>query len=304
MEKRAEDIVSRIARVIKADMDDATGAGGDEPVEHDIDITCYYDTYMGRSDFDDNFIRLTHQKSDLYAYGFDPNDYDTKDIFKITDYDELADEFGSEYDFHEYIDDIDPYDLAEIIINEVPVEQLSSLLLEDFEGKNDLGDWIEERSEKEEGEGKYGWLLDLLPDSLVKMIEEEAKLHVDYPSLNDMWEAVADGRGGIELKDGWSCFTSTGYSKGDYCTVFGKSEDIDNWWTKTLIEHMLWDSPICCRIYVDGEEFYVDSEMDDRYRYDKNEVIRIMKSLMGNNWDDQIEEYLEDNLPDQPEYSY
>lgn len=306
MKKHTESTVSRIAKLIKADIDDATGAA-DEPVEHDIDIRCFYDTDISQDEFNENFTAIG--ESDRYgyhllAYDFNPEDYDKDDIFKITDYNEYAEYFGSDYDYMYYIDDIDSGELAEKIISVVPLEELSSLFLEDFEGKNDFADWIEERSEEEDSDGKYGWLLDMLPDEAVEAIKDEAKPMVDFPSFDDLWDAVSDDKGGIELKDGWSSFYTTGYSQGDYCTVFGKSELIDDKSVQDDIKHMLWDTPICCRIYVDGEEYYVDSEMDDRYRYDKSEVIRIMKSLMGNNWDDQIEEYLEDNLPDQPEYSY
>ena len=309
MKKHMESTVSRIAKMIKADIDNATGADEQEPVEHDIDISCFYDNGIAQEDFSENFKTLDdsdHYGHHLLAYGFDPDECDLDDVFEITDYGEFADYFGSEYDYHQYVDDIDAGTIAEKVIEVVPIEQLSSLFMEDFEGKNDFADWIEERSEEEENEGggKYEWLMDLLPDAAAEAIENEAKLMVDFPPRAEMWNAVSDDEGGIELKDGWTSLYTTGYSKGDYAIVFGKSEDIGAAGMKKAIEHLLWDSPVYCRIEVDGEEYYVDSEMEDNYDYDKSEVIEIMKRLMGEKWDDSIEEYLEDNLPDQPEYSY
>ena len=306
MKRHVENRISRIARRIKADTDAAVDQPV-EPVEHDIDIHCFYDTDISQDEFSENFIaigKLGSYGNHLLAYDFTPEDYDKDDIFEITDYNEYAEYFGSDYDYRCYIDDIDSGELAEKIISIVPLEELSSLFLEDFEGKNDFADWIEERSEEEESDGKYGWLLDTLPDEAVEAIKDEAKLMVDFPSFDDLWDAVSDDEGGIELKDGWSSFYTTGYNQGDYYTVFGKSELIDDQSVQDAIEHMLWDTPIYCKIEVDGEEYYVDSEMNDNYNYDKDEVIEIMKRLMGDKWDDQIEEYLDENLPDQPEYSY
>ena len=303
-----ENRISRIARRIKADVAIAVDQSV-EPVEHDIDIKCYYDSFLSKEEFDENFRKLgdyDYYGCHLLAYGFNPYEYDTDEIFEIADYDALADYFGYEYNYRQYISDIDPNDLAEKILEFVPLEELSSMFLEDFEGKNDFADWIEERTEEEESDDSniYAWLMYMLPDAAVNSIEEEAKLMVDYPSLDDLWKAAADSfAGGIRLKEGWTSMYTTGYSKGDYATVFAKSEDMAGSDARKDIEHMIWDSPVCCRIEVDGIEYYVEDGLSDRYDYDKDEVIEVMKSQMGDDWDDGIGEYLEENLPDHPAYN-
>ena len=301
----------RLARIAKKVMADAVETEDVEKPVHDIAIECSYDPEGSRIAFEESFTSINcstsyNRDESFLAYEFNPDDYTAEDIFEITDYDELGDEFGDEYDYLSYISDFNAGEIAEIVISIIPLEELSSLFLEDFEGKNDFADWIEERSEDEEGDsrGMYGWLMDLLPEEVEHAINEKAKENVSLPSMENLWKPASEGDCGVGFKEGWSCFTTRGYSQGDCATVFGKSEDIDNPGVQKAIEHMLWDIPLYCRIEVDGEEYFVDSELEDNYDYDKNEVIEVMKRLMGDKWDDDIEEYLEDNLPDQPEYGY
>ena len=308
--KNAEDMrLLRIARSIRADIESVSGIdGADVPAdEHDIDISCHYDTYASQIEYDETFSLLAREYGDdsILAYEFNQDDYAKEDIFEITDYDEFADEFGYDYDYRYYIGEMDTGELAELILSAVPLNELSGIFLEDFEGKNDLADWIEERSEDEDddGGGAYSWLLDLLPEPAEKAITDKAKSMTDMPEWKDLWIAMANDNGGIKLKDGWSMFHSRGYSKGDYCTVVGKSEYIDNPGTQTAIEHMLWDAPVYCRVEVDGEEYFIDEEMNDRYDYDKDEAIEILKRQMGDKWDDEIEEYINENMPENPEYN-
>ena len=298
-----EDRVSRIAKRIVA-------GDGNWIDEHRVTIWCEYSTDKANMVFEDNFNPIdcegTYPDNSDVAYQFDPREYSADDIFEITDYVELADYLGYDYDYRQYIDNLDSNDIAEKILSVIPIERLSSMFMEDFEGENDFADWIDERSEEEENESdnKYEWLLDLLPDAAADAIENEAKESIELPEMEKLWKLAASGECGIGLKEGWSCFESHGNSQGDCATVFGKSEDIDPPGNQCAISHMLWDVPVYCMVKIDYDEYYIDSEMKDEYCYDKDEAIEIMRRLMGDKWNDQIEEYLEKNMPDEPEYSY
>ncbi len=68
---------------------------------------------------------------------------------------------------------------------------------------------------------------------------------------------------------------SRGYRQGDYVEVVHmRTEDLN-------FDNELWDSPVSCRLTINEEEFYIDSEMKNLYDYDINEVKSIIEKLVG-----------------------
>jgi phage pi2 protein 07 len=68
------------------------------------------------------------------------------------------------------------------------------------------------------------------------------------------------------------------------------------------IDHLLWDSPLYARLDIDGGEFYFDDFQKDRYTYDKDEILNYVKNNLQHDRIEYILEWLEYNLPDQPDY--
>jgi hypothetical protein len=83
---------------------------------------------------------------------------------------------------------------------------------------------------------------------------------------------------------------SRGYSQGDYekvivpyklweCIGVKKPECVQSNLVKT-INNLLWNSPVYCRFTVNGEEFYIDQELTDVYKWDKDEALQIAGKLI------------------------
>lgn len=81
------------------------------------------------------------------------------------------------------------------------------------------------------------------------------------------------------LKPKFKVVSSRGYCQGDYVEVIyypdnlGTTEDLD-------FDNELWDTPVYCRLTINGEEFYIDSEMKDRYKYNEYEIASIIIKLI------------------------
>lgn len=73
--------------------------------------------------------------------------------------------------------------------------------------------------------------------------------------------------------------SSRGYCQGDYAEVIympdelGTAEELN-------FDNELWSTPIYCRLTINDEEFYIDSEMKDQYEYDEDEIASIIIKLI------------------------
>ena len=307
MDKASIDKAGRIARRIFADDDDEYLE--DVESNHDIEISCYYDTDLGQTWFDDSFTLLGNDGSEsIYGYEWSSFDEKTKksdklyaeDIFEISDYDQLAETFGDDYNYESYLNDMDADDVAKEIMKHCTPEQVSDICLEDIKDAADLAEWIVDNKDEYDGKTdgwEYEWVVELFPDEVYDSVVEWAKKQVGLPSEESIYRNFSEDCG-LAMKDGYDYEYVRVYSKGESCYVLYKTADVSD---TSIFKDMIYSSPISCRIEVDGEEYYVDSEMNSSYDYDRNEVITIMKRLMGDKWDDEIESYLEENLPEYPE---
>lgn len=103
-----------------------------------------------------------------------------------------------------------------------------------------------------------------------------------------------------------------GYSQGDYAEIIVP----DHFWTDAGIEkpavvqayfedmftNLFCDAPIYCRLDIDGIEFYFDEYIQDRYHYDKEELLAIAEKHITHDKKAYILEWLADNLPEYPDY--
>ncbi len=110
--------------------------------------------------------------------------------------------------------------------------------------------------------------------------------------------------------------TSRGHCQGDYSEVIIPKIVIDSYKGKTMgeveelfsdneIDNLLWNQPIYARLTIDNEDcdqFNFIEYVKDYYQYDKEEYLSIAKENITHEKKALIIEWLENNLPDQPEY--
>lgn len=112
--------------------------------------------------------------------------------------------------------------------------------------------------------------------------------------------------------------STSGYCQGDYARVIipkevlieygheNPTQEIADSFQKT-IDHLFWDAPLYCRLDINDEvEFDFTEYMEDTYDYDKDQLLEIAEKHLLNQWPEDaqkiIREFLEDNLPEYPEY--
>ena len=99
-------------------------------------------------------------------------------------------------------------------------------------------------------------------------------------------------------------YVSRGYSQGDAVMVWlsdRAKEEMPHLKVSTYIDHLLWDAPVSGVLTVDGVEYYLDEMLGDVYTYDKDELIQ---NFRGHHDDmpEEVYQFLEENLPIQPDY--
>ena len=95
---------------------------------------------------------------------------------------------------------------------------------------------------------------------------------------------------------GYESYVSRGYSQGDRLDVIYKTGRF----TEIMIDHLLWDAPVYCRITINDDEYYIDEYMKDQYEYDKDEAIEICKKIIPDF--EKYQDEIEKALPEHPKY--
>lgn len=290
--------MDRIAKIANK----IAGSSGDEL--HDIDITCFYDTFLSQEDFNENFKVLSRDhRGDADVLLFDNSEKYPEDILEVVDYELFGETFGEEYsaDYRYVANNWYANNIVKAISTKCSLSDMSKACEEEFENWDDLVEWIKDNDEY--AWDTYDWLWEVLPKEAQEAVYDEAKKNISFPDWQTLLGEINFWRGddfstiGLSLKTGWTWFKSHGYSQGDACVVICDSGE-----NTTAIEHMIWDAPLTCYVTIDGDEYYVDSELKDPYDYDKDEAIGIVKKQLGDKLDQYISDYLDINMPDQPEY--
>lgn len=148
------------------------------------------------------------------------------------------------------------------------------------------------------------------------------KLDKYLSNLEDFYNELSDARKRLKeltLDEAVEHFIEQGErSEIDYdYTVYGNSRDeearvivsdnVPEYVTKEYIENILYKQPIYAKLTItdpDGEEdeIYLSEYMDDVYEWDKDKVISEFKELYDGELKDKILEFLEEELPDYPDY--
>lgn len=113
---------------------------------------------------------------------------------------------------------------------------------------------------------------------------------IDYMQKDwdsNQWNEFCEKAG---FKANFDTVISRGYSQGDYkeviiphkfweCVGIKKPECVQSNLGET-IGNLLWGCPVYCRFTVNGEEFYIDQELPDSYRWDKDQALQIAGKLI------------------------
>lgn len=289
------DRIARIADRVANDFDDS----------HDIDIVCFYDNFLSEEEFKNNFQVLyndRHGDAGVLLYGEGTEKY-PDELLDVIDYDAFGETFDEEYssDYRYVVNNWYANNIVKAIKSVCTLPEIASACDEEFENWEEFEEWIKDQDEYSYGD--YEWLWDILPVRAHDAVLSEAKKNVSFPDWQTLLSEINFWRGGdftdigLQLKEGWQWVKSRGYSQGDACIVICRDGD-----STSEIDNMLWDAPVTCIVTVDGDQYYVDSEMKDRYSYSKEEAVNIMKKLLGDKWDAEIADYLNENMPENPDY--
>lgn len=261
--------------------------------ENNIDVLCIYDLDASQQDAQEcfNFYGGGNQ----YTLAIDKEIKDSTQVFKVEDVEALVDFYDSWTDYREESYNVLPFEkIKEIIKKTGNLDEINKNCEENF----DYTDFenIDEFLEYIKGyDGNV--VIYLLNDEAVDAIVEASKPYLYIPSFDEMSNGNYEDIG-LELKEGYDSFTSTGYSQGDWIDVIYSTQYYD----RKLINHILWDAPIRCIITINGNDYYIDEEFKDIYVYDKDEALEICQKIIPDF--DQYYDEVEKLLPEYPKYPY
>lgn len=252
---------------IETDSEDGEG--------YTFDVRVFYDSYIAKSDLEE-FLDNTSGNCEVTTYndleyilvGDSSKKYFTEEFVEGLTKDEVVDFYEKHIpyenvDLRDMMDEIDDIEFSDI-------GELDKYLsnLKDF--YNELSDARERLKEL------------TLDDAVYHFIDQDEKSEIDYD------------------------YTVYGNSRGEQARVI-VSDNVPEYVTKEFIENILYKQPIYARLTItdpDGEEdeIYLNEYMDDEYEWDKDKVISEFKELYDGELKDKILEFLEEELPDYPDY--
>ena len=102
-----------------------------------------------------------------------------------------------------------------------------------------------------------------------------------------------------------------GYSQGDYAEIIFRHKDIKQYNFTDKDEFLLmmsdcftdlfYNSPIYCRLTINDDEFYIDENLKDQYKYDQDEIKEVIETFIKDYSDNEkliIRSFIQDNLQD------
>lgn len=270
---------------------------------HKIEVSCFYDTIESGIAYDENFQILADDAYSPLVY-FKDNGQNVMpdDLFEISDYDKYASNFSNEST--NYLDIVNkwwPKTIVPIISRSCSLNEISVSCLEQgeqFQNWNEFKNWIENQDEYA-GE-TYDWLWDRLPPKAKEEAFNEAKKEIRMMTFDEILSNTDFWRGspedvGISLKPGYEIYNSKEPGHGRLCTVICRLGS-----DKESIDRLMWKAPVYCCVTMDGKEYLVSDEMNDRYEYSKDEALAIFKNMAGNALDPEALASVVEKMPDEP----
>lgn len=257
--------------------------------ENNIEVTCFYDTDITYIDVKQNFDFYGKREYTLAV----EKGLKSEDVFKVYDVASLVESYDSWTDHREESYNVLPFEkIKEIIKKTGNLEEINKNCEENF----DYTDFenIDEFLEFIEGYDGETVIPLLNFESVYEIVEESRPYHY-IPSFDKIagnnYEDI-----GLQLKEGYESYVSRGYSQGDRLDVIYKTGSF----TEIMIDHLLWDAPVYCRITINDDEYYIDEYMKDQYEYDKDEALEICKKIIPDF--EKYQDEIEKALPEHPKY--
>lgn len=126
-------------------------------------------------------------------------------------------------------------------------------------------------------------------DALITLLDE-----------TNIGEAMRDGMPDIGI-DKYLVVSASGHSQGDYSEIMCKLDAFkDDCSASEYFSNIIYNSPIYARLLIDGEDYYLDEELNDCYTYDKDELTNIINSL---DITDEAKSIAIEMLPEYPDYA-
>lgn len=114
--------------------------------------------------------------------------------------------------------------------------------------------------------------------------------------LNRYWTDYS----AISIKPEYTLQRTVGYSQGDIARVLVPVKELNN---HGFIDHLFWDSPVYCRVEINGTEYYWDEICENEYDWDKEKMINYVCSNLRDGIDSNyVRAVLESILPETPDY--
>lgn len=152
----------------------------------------------------------------------------------------------------------------------------------------------------------YSYLDDIKEYSFQELIDELENNAV----FGDGFTDCLDENNVKYFKD-YDLVTVTGYSQGDYATVIIPTKKLEQVWGASVnlddlqkyMRNLFYDAPLYLRINISSEDYYLHDYWEYNYKYDKDEIIEAFFNHYKNVPEPEyVKEYLEENLPEYPEY--
>ena len=115
--------------------------------------------------------------------------------------------------------------------------------------------------------------------------------------LNRYWAESST----ISIKPEYTLQRTVGYSQGDIERVLIPSGDLND---RGFIDHLFWDSPVYCRVEINGTEYYWDEVFESEYDWDKEKMINYVCSNLKDGIDPEyVRKTLGYLLPETPDWN-
>lgn len=228
-----------------------------------LELSCFYDTDVSQSDFDENFIRI----DGLNGASLLNDRFSRVSIFSYTQCGEYA--------------EIDPADLANY--SNVTIKAVRELLLSSVYGS------LEEATER----SKYvceQYFSKLSKSQFIDLLNEEMKSNFSDSEIARFYRDT--------FTPSYMIVSIRGYSQGDYAEIiYDPKCNYDG--LHDYFTNLFYDAPIYARLTIDDEDVNLDEALNDRYYWDRDQVLTYAKDHIKNEY---VIAWLCENLPDQLEY--
>lgn len=131
-------------------------------------------------------------------------------------------------------------------------------------------------------------------DELIELIQDNVLNEYDLEEAQE----EANNRNVMIVLDDYEVIKTRGYSQGDYAEVIIPNKYVGD--VEKHIDHLFWDAPISARGEVNGEDFYIDEHMKDRYEWDIDEAKKIVATKFD--FDQDVIDAICEMLPESPSY--